>query len=302
MRPMPLERLRKPRTLLENRVSIAGPDSELSVFDTYCAAQRVGLSADQLLYCGMVTGRKVMHSVHQSGAQEFLPHESFVMASGETVEIDFPEAREDNPTTCLTVEIAREKVRTIADRMADVYPAAVKDTGLVPREHVFHTHHTVQTQALLNRLVNAFTENQSDRDVLIELCVSELIVRMLRHQGRGMLLAYCREQPDASGLTAAMRWVEDNLAEPMDIDALARLACMSRSRLYTQFKQKLGCTPCEFQRQLRMQKALEQLQAGDRVSQVCFGLGFSEISHFSRCFRQFFGVSPSHYRASKGNR
>ena len=73
MRSIDLNQLRTPQKLVENRISFAGSDSELSIYDTYDSAVRVGLNADQLLYCGMVSGRKVMHDNYRSNDQLFLP-------------------------------------------------------------------------------------------------------------------------------------------------------------------------------------------------------------------------------------
>lgn len=45
-----------PKVLVENKVTFAGPESELSIYDTYEQAERVQLKSDQLLFCAMVTG------------------------------------------------------------------------------------------------------------------------------------------------------------------------------------------------------------------------------------------------------
>jgi transcriptional regulator, AraC family len=54
----PLERYKNRKLLVENKISFLGPDSELSIYDTYRQANRVALSADQVMYCGMITGKK----------------------------------------------------------------------------------------------------------------------------------------------------------------------------------------------------------------------------------------------------
>lgn len=290
-----LNELRTPQKLVENRVSFAGPDSELSIYDTYDSALRVGLNADQLLYCGMVSGRKVMHDSHCTNDQLFLPHESFVMAPGEYVEIDFPDATIQTPTTCLTIEIAKEKVESISQRMADLYPLESGPEGWQYNTPILHTHHTTATQSLLKRMVALFTENHPDRDAMVELNVTELIIRMLRNHERQFLLEYCKKLPDASGVTTALNYIEQHLAESLDIDLITKLACMSRSRLYTEFKKQLGCSPSELQQQLRLKEAAKRFDGGESITKVCYDLGFSNLSHFSRRFRQFFGISPREY-------
>jgi AraC-like DNA-binding protein len=290
-----LSDIRLPKSLVENRVSFAGQDSELSIYDTYSTAFRVGLDADQLLYCGMVTGRKIMHNTHHPSTQVFLPHESFVMAPGEHVEIDFPDAALKSPTTCLTIEIAKEKVKSISERMSDIYSLESGPESWQYRKPILHTHHTTATQHLLQRLVSFFTENHPDRDVMVEFGISELIVRMLRHQSRDFLLNYCRSIPDASGITAALSHLEEHLSDPLDIELLTRIACMSRSKFYNEFKKQLGCSPSELQQQLRLKVAAKRLEKGESVTRVCYDLGFANPSHFSRRFRHFFGSSPRDY-------
>ncbi|MGI9281883.1 MAG: AraC family transcriptional regulator [Endozoicomonas sp.] len=292
-----LLKLRQPRTLIENRVSFAGPDSELSIYDTYQSAERVRLKADQLLHCGMIRGKKIMHARQQSSL--FLPHESFLISPGKTVEIDFPDASVSAPTTCLTIEVSKERVYQIADRLSDI--SGQYDQPLKSGSDIccLHTHHTAETQQLIERMVHTFTENHPDRDLLIDLKITELVVRFLRHQGRKVLLDYCYSEPDASGLNAAINLIENNLERPLDIECLCQTACMSRSRLYKAFKSKIGVAPAEYQKQRRMEKALLMLGKGLSVTQICFELGFQNLSHFSRIFRQFYGVSPSRYLSGK---
>lgn len=293
-----LNRLRKPKLLIENRVSFAGPCSELSIYDTFEAAERVLLTADQLLFCGMVSGRKIMHG--GTGADAFstvyLPHESFVLAPGESVEIDFPNASLDKPTTCLTVEISQERIQSVCDRMNTRYspPLAMGEWHYDAR--FLHTHHTAATQRLLERLVTEFTEQTPDRNLMIDLGVTELVARMLRDQGRDFLLTATRLAPDATSMTSVLSYIESHLGERLNIEKLCRLSCMSRSRLYSTFKNQLGCTPGELLQQLRLKEAAKQLAQGARVTPVCFELGYNNISHFSYRFRQFFGCSPRSYR------
>lgn len=285
--------------LIENKITFAGPDTELSIYDTYRQAVRVGLDATQLLYCGMVKGKKIMHldqSEHDQG-QLFLPHESYVMPPGGHVDIDFPEANEFAPTTCLTIEIDTDKIQSISERMNDLTTHANPDHDWQYQPAVIHEQHTRDTQILLEKMVGLYTHNHPDKEILMELSVSELIVRLLRQQGRDVLLKYCQSTPDASGLTAAIIYLEANLNAPLEIDTLCRIACMSRSKLYTEFKQQLGCSPGEFHQQLKLKKAANALKSGASVTVACYDSGFNDLSHFSRRFTQFYNCSPSQFRA-----
>ena len=287
----------KPKVLVENKVSFAAHNAELSIYDTYQQAERVALHSDQLLFCGMVTGKKIMHANNDHYQQSFLPHESFVMAPNQTVEIDFPVAQLDKPTTCLAIEISKDKIQQICDHL-NSNTAMPKAFGHWQyQDRLVHTHHNSETQALLNRIVQIFTENHPDRNYLVDLAVSELTVRLLRHQAREFIVSFSQNEPDHNGINAALTYINQHLAEPIDIDLLCKLACMSRTKFFIEFKNLLGCSPAAFQHQMRLKKAAQLILQGTRITQVCFDLGFTNPSHFSRSFKLFFGMSPSQYKA-----
>jgi AraC-like DNA-binding protein len=290
------QRREKRQLLIENKLTFAGPQTELSIYDTYRASTGVGLDAGQLLYCGMVTGTKVMHDGHQHSGEFFLPHESYVMPPGETVEIDFPDANEEHPTTCLTIEISRERIEAVSEKMRDLTQMEQVEHDWEYRPQIIHKHHTGDTQQLLERLVALYTNNHPDKEMMVDLGVTELVIRLLREQGREVLLSYCHSNPEASGITAAINSLENNLSNPLDIDQLCRDACMSRSRLYVEFKKQLGCSPGEFHQQIRLKSAADAIKSGKSVTDACYSYGFSDLSHFSRRFARFFGVAPSVYR------
>jgi AraC-like DNA-binding protein len=293
-----LDNRRQSRHLLvENRLSFAGPNSELSIYDTYDAAHRVGLGAGPLTYCGMVAGKKIMHDFSDQDGKAFLPHESYVMPPGEYVEIDFPEARESRPTTCLTIEIPRERIEQVSERMRDVISFDGVEHDWEYQSQIIHNHHTSDTQSLLDRLVALFTQNHPDKEILVDLGVTELIVKLLRQQGRDVLLSYCKNKPDTSGVTAVLHYLEHYYAVPLDIDDLAKKVCMSRSRFYVEFKKQLGCSPGEYQQQLRLKNAAEMIRTGHSISETCYDMGFNDLSHFSRRFTKFFGSTPRQFQA-----
>lgn len=294
----PWKQINKPKKLIENRVSFAGPHAELSIYDTYQASKNIELDSGELLYCGMISGRKIMHGHQLNNSKyeiEVLPHESFVLAPSTTVEIDFPEAQIDNPTRCITVEIDRKLVTQISKKL--------HQAGGFPLEHfnchsdessIFHTTHTEGTQRLIERLFHSFTQNDIDRDIAIDFGVSELVTRMLRHQGQEFLLSKAGIDAEQNGIQASLALIKRQLSQPLVIDELCKAACMSRSLFYSEFKKQLGCTPTELQQQLRLKEAAKRLAAGETVTRVCFDLGYANLSHFSRRFHQQFGKPPSH--------
>jgi len=296
-------RLEEPKSLVEDRVAFAGPNSELSIYDTYDSVNDVALSAGELLFCGMISGRKIMHDADQYRT-EFLPEESFVMAPGERILIDFPEASLSTPTTCLTVEITRDRVESICNRLNDVAPLDRQFNEWEYHDDLrVHAYHTKETQQLLERLTQTFidVDGSSERNVLIDLGVSELVVRMLKYQTRRLVLNTCQRNPELNGISTAVSHIQNNIDQALDVEKLSRLACMSRSRFFSEFKKHLGCTPSEFLQQARLQKAADLLARGISATEVCYQLGYRDPSHFSKRFNSFYGVTPSNYRRVKAS-
>lgn len=292
-----LQTLRQnPKVLVENKISFAGPETELSIYDTYEQASRVALKSDQLLFCGMVTGKKVMHSSPHDYDAAFYPHESFIMAPNQRVEIDFPIAQLNQPTTCLAIEISTDRINQVAQQLNFTSPINSAYGEWQYHEQLIHSRHNHQTQALLSRIVQIFSEENEDRSCLIDLAISELTIRLLRHQTREFLLQHCTENPEFDGLSNALNYIQQHLSDNLDIEHLCKLSCMSRTKFFQQFKNHLGCTPLVYQQQARLKKAAQLIGQGKQISQVCFSLGYSNLSHFSRNFKQFFGINPSAYK------
>lgn len=277
-------------TLIDNRAAFNSEHVQLCVYDTYQACERIPFQAEQLMFCAMHTGKKVMHHHSLQSGQEFLPGQSFIIAGGEQVEIDFPDAHLSAPTSCLTIEVDSQKVQEVAERMR------LEQAFYSEQTATLQLHNNPFTQQLYQRLVDTFSENQHDREVLIDLGISELLVRMLQDRSRQLVLQHCGQLLSHNGLQSAISFINQNLKKPITIEMLCKSAGMGRSKLFLEFKRHLGCTPQTFIVEQKLHAAARKLKQGKAVTQVCYDYGFSELSYFSRRFKQTFGCSPKHYQ------
>jgi transcriptional regulator GlxA family with amidase domain len=103
-----------------------------------------------------------------------------------------------------------------------------------------------------------------------------------------------------SALRRVRDYVEANLEAKIELADLAALAKLSRCHFAYAFKQSLGCTPHRYVMSRRLEKARELLAAASSpISEIALVTGFADQSHFSRCFRAFFGISPLAFRRSR---
>jgi AraC-like DNA-binding protein len=93
--------------------------------------------------------------------------------------------------------------------------------------------------------------------------------------------------------------IDRSYAEPLDIPALASIACLSQSAYIRAFKAAFGDTPHRYLQRRRIERAMYLLRAtGQPVGDVCFQVGFGSIGTFGRTFQAIVGESPTDYRNS----
>jgi len=101
-------------------------------------------------------------------------------------------------------------------------------------------------------------------------------------------------------VSSAHGYVLDHFAEPLSLNALAQIACISPYHLLRLYKQIYGIPPHQHILQLRMEKARTMLSAQYSCSEIAFELSFSDRRAFSRVFRKMVGVTPEVWRKGAG--
>lgn len=116
------------------------------------------------------------------------------------------------------------------------------------------------------------------------------------------------EEPSrARSIARAVRYIRSNLKTPLSLEAVARVAGMSKFHFCRRFKAVMGCPFREFLARTRVARAKELLRDREyKVEDVAREVGFRDPAHFSRVFREVEHLLPSEYRrllvASPGSR
>lgn len=82
------------------------------------------------------------------------------------------------------------------------------------------------------------------------------------------------------------------LDKPLTLDYLATVSGINKNKLKEGMIYLYNCTPAELLLELRMQKALALLQAGQQVSQVAWQVGYKYANNFTVAFTRYHGRSP----------
>jgi AraC-like DNA-binding protein len=144
----------------------------------------------------------------------------------------------------------------------------------------------------ITRLGDTFNEAFLPREQLHRL-IAVLLFPELRHrpmQG---------ENASTSGdrrLDRLLDYISLHLADPLPLTVLESVSHYSRRSLHYAFKERFGCSPMQWVRQQRMERALRFLeQAGptDTVSAAALACGYRSQGRFRIDFERTYGWKPS---------
>jgi AraC-like DNA-binding protein len=92
-------------------------------------------------------------------------------------------------------------------------------------------------------------------------------------------------------------FIDEHFDSPIDLDAIAGEACLSRYHFHRLFRRIYKRTPHQYLTSRRIDHARRMLAAEDcTVGEVCMQVGFESIGSFSMLFKKEIGVAPGAYR------
>jgi AraC family transcriptional regulator len=98
-------------------------------------------------------------------------------------------------------------------------------------------------------------------------------------------------------LTRVRDRLHDELATPVTLGELARLADVHPGHLTRMFRRHYGCSIGAYRRALRLDWTAGRLVVGDSpLAALAADAGFADQSHLARAFKQRYGCTPGEYR------
>ncbi len=92
-------------------------------------------------------------------------------------------------------------------------------------------------------------------------------------------------------------YLEDRLCEPLDLEQLAHVACLSPCHFHRVFRAMTGEAVGEHLRRIRLERAALLLRHSNReISEVALAVGYESPAAFTRAFERGFGASPTVWR------
>jgi AraC-like DNA-binding protein len=151
-------------------------------------------------------------------------------------------------------------------------------------------------------LLPTLVELEAMTEAARPLAAGSLVIRLVERVGEtlsgGKLAPKKPGRGDERRIGTVLRHIEANADGPLDLDALAARATMSKYHFLRTFRRVTGVTPYQFVLGLRMRRAAVRLAtSADPVAAIAYDAGFGDLSTFNSRFRDLFGASPTKFRA-----
>lgn len=176
---------------------------------------------------------------------------------------------------------------------AIVFPNYIGNLGLLSRDHL---------RDLENHLARACVEanKQGSESLILASAFAEVFF--------ALLVGYLRELKSiASSETNSycdlvMDYIKRHYDHQITLNDLAKIAGIHPKYLCHKFSSEMGMPPMQAISQVRMEAAKKLLiNTTLPVSEVAFRVGYMDIAHFSKRFKELFGISPKDFRKTESS-
>lgn len=285
------------QTLVENRRIFNLKNCELNIFESYQETYRVPLTFNDFVVTSMVRGKKRMHLFNEP-AFDYLPGETVIVPANETMIIDFPEARAENPTQCIALAVDSQYVTDTVNYLNEHYNNSHDETyNWQLQFNQYHFDNDTEITALINKLIRVCSSGDKAKNIYADLNLKELLIRLVQSQHLEQVATEAHANNNKGRQQFVLHYINENLTHKIQVNELCRKAYLSRNAFFKWFKEQFGITPLDYVNNERI-KLAKQLLAENRhsIGQVSAYCGFSDVNYFVRLFKKIEGITPGAYR------
>ena len=147
--------------------------------------------------------------------------------------------------------------------------------------------------ALVSNLERSLGRKGFGRTILSQADLLHLLVELGRSMEDSAANLPRPSVPENRRVLEIMEYLDGNLTEEIDIDALAERFFISKYYMMRLFQKETGTTIYSYLTQKRLLKARELMDGGMRATESCYACGFHSYSSFTRAYGKYFGTTPT---------
>jgi transcriptional regulator GlxA family with amidase domain len=174
------------------------------------------------------------------------------------------------------------------------YPQVEVEDGAVITEHG-NMYSSGGANSLWNLLLY-LVEKFSDRETAV--MISKYFAIDIGRDSQYQFAMFKGQKNHADpGIQKVQEYIERNYEEKITVDDLASLLLVGRRTLERRFKEATNNTPLEYIQRVRIEAAKKFFEASHKnVSDVMYGVGYTDTKAFRDVFKKVTGLTPIAYR------
>jgi len=160
-------------------------------------------------------------------------------------------------------------------------------------------------QQVVTLLQQMLRESESSDEFSADMIIAMLgqVLMLLLRQAK----APAADKPKASNslnsenqiIRRAQQYISDHLREKLSVPLVAKMVDVSPSYLTALFHKNLQISPAEYIRRLKLQESKQMIRENSMTfTEIAAALQYSTVHHFSRQFKEKFGITPTEYAKS----
>ena len=231
----------------------------------------------------VIEGRKIWHT--SNGSFDLQQSNCVFVRKGATIVEQFTDA-----PFCLILFFIPD------DFIVEVLKSKTNPIQNTERHHepVIPIRNSSSGEAFFHSMMPYFEPGRKPDPSLLQLKFRELILSIADNPDNKELLSYFSSLLQEPQSVSLQRIMDENFCFNLKLEDYAKLSCRSVSAFKRDFLKIYNISPGKWLLEKRLDHALHLLtNLGKTVTDAAFESGFESPSHFSRCFRDRFGVSPT---------
>jgi AraC-like DNA-binding protein len=225
---------------------------------------------------------------------------------GWDLDIAIPSAAGEGPGAARQSALARLSHPYVIDHVADrphVASSCHLHGGTAPVQDDAEFDVDIRLGVGITKLLTALPQAQVTSSATTQFYARSLCLAVLAQLADGRVLdgTAPTRRPTSSlpkwRLGRVVKYVTDNLSEPLRLSQLAQAAGLTRMHFAAQFRAATGMSPHEYLLRARIKHAQTMLRDPEaRLVDVALAVGFQTQSHFTTTFKRYVGETPNCWR------
>lgn len=188
----------------------------------------------------------------------------------------------------------RDIVKELAGNLRGNLPPVDKNSSAI------RVNNDVALTAFLQSMLAYFSGAEKPSEPLLRLKLKELITGILLSERNPALCSYFQTVANSESPEVA-EIMESNFRYNISMEEFAAMCHRSLTSFKRDFRKQYDEPPGRWLLKKRLDYSVTMLGNSEtNISQIGYDCGFEDLSHFSRVFKERFGMSPTNYRKESG--